>query len=105
MNSSSILSNHLKQELVEVITPAQFSAIAETLGSIDTLDPEQVAKVQFAFATGYHTQFKILAAFSGAALFAALFLISRHPITVREAAKKQASEQPARPPSHGENVV
>jgi hypothetical protein len=71
-----------------VITPVQFQNISETLGAINSLQPDQAAQVRYAFAVGYNKQFQLLTAFSGAALLASLFLISRHPIRVRDNAKE-----------------
>ncbi|KAK4244994.1 drug resistance transporter EmrB/QacA subfamily [Corynascus novoguineensis] len=78
---SAVLSNHLRHKLVEVITLTEFQEIAESLGAIDKLGPERVARVRLEFAEGYRRQFQLLTGFSGAALLAALFLSSRHPIT------------------------
>lgn len=86
---SAILSDSLRGNLAGVITPAEFRKIAETLGAVNNLGPERVAKVKLAFAEGYRRQFQILAAFSGAALVAALFLVSRHPINVRDVARER----------------
>ncbi len=86
---SAVLSNYLREHLAGVITPAEFGAIAETFGAIEKLGPERVAKVRLAFAEGYRRQFQLLTGFSGAALLAALFLISRHPVTVKEVARRR----------------
>ncbi|KAK3905124.1 drug resistance transporter EmrB/QacA subfamily [Staphylotrichum tortipilum] len=86
---SAVLSNYLREHLAAVITPAEFGAIAETFGEIEKLGPERVAQVRLAFAEGYRRQFQILTGFSGAALLAALFLISRHPVTVKEVARRR----------------
>jgi hypothetical protein len=86
---SAVLSNYLREHLAGVITPAEFGAIAETFGAIEKLGPERVAKVRLAFAEGYRRQFQILTGFSGAALLAALFLISRHPVTVKEVSRRR----------------
>ncbi|KAL1836435.1 hypothetical protein VTJ49DRAFT_5156 [Mycothermus thermophilus] len=86
---SAVMSNHLRDSLVGVITPEEASEIAETLGAINKLGPERMAQVRLAFAEGYRTQIQLLTGFSGAALVAALFLISRHPITAREVARQR----------------
>lgn len=86
---SAVLSNHLRHNLVEVITLAEFQEIAESLGAINKLGPERVARVRLEFAEGYRRQFQLLTGFSGAALLAALFLSSGHPITVRDVAKQR----------------
>jgi hypothetical protein len=90
---SAILSNDLRSNLAGVITPAEFGEISETLGAINKLGPERVAQVKLAFAQGYRKQFQLLTGFSGAALLAALFLISRHPVNVREVAKQREREE------------
>lgn len=85
---SAVLSNHVRHNLVEVITLAEFQETAESLGAINKLGPERVARVRLEFAEGYRRQFQLLTGFSGATLLAALFLSSRHPITVRDVAKQ-----------------
>lgn len=82
-NSSAVLSNQLRGSLDGVLSPAEIRGLSEQLGAINSLDPERAAKVKLAFALGYNREFQILTGFSGAALIAALFLISRHPATVR----------------------
>jgi EAL domain-containing protein (putative c-di-GMP-specific phosphodiesterase class I) len=86
---SAILSNHVRDSLAGVLTPAEFQEIAEALGAINKLGPERLARVKLAFAEGYRRQFQLLTVFSGVALLAALFLISRHPVNVRDVAKER----------------
>ncbi len=83
------MSNHLRDNLTGIVTPAEFQEIAETFGAIDRLGPERVAKVRIVFAEGYRRQFQLLAGFSGAALLAALFLTSRHPVNVQDVARQR----------------
>ncbi|RYP27387.1 hypothetical protein DL767_007706 [Monosporascus sp. MG133] len=87
---SAILSNHLKKSLAGVITAEELEDISETLASISSLGSERAAEVKYAFAVGYRKQFQLLTGFSGAAFLASLFLISRHPITVRGVVSKNA---------------
>ncbi|KAB5584990.1 drug resistance transporter EmrB/QacA subfamily [Coniochaeta sp. 2T2.1] len=86
---SAILSNHLRDTLNGVLTPTEFYEITESLGVIDRLGPDRGAKVRLAFAEGYRKQFQVLTGFSGAAFLAALFLISRKPLNVRDVAKQR----------------
>ncbi|RYO92117.1 hypothetical protein DL764_008178 [Monosporascus ibericus] len=87
---SAILSNHLKKNLAGVITTEELEDISETLASISSLGSERAAEVKYAFAVGYRKQFQLLTGFSGAAFLASLFLISRHPVTVRGVVSKNA---------------
>ncbi|KAB5578102.1 drug resistance transporter EmrB/QacA subfamily [Coniochaeta sp. 2T2.1] len=86
---SAILSNHLRDTLNGVLTPTEFHEITESLGVIDRLGPDRGAWVRLAFAEGYRKQFQVLTGFSGAAFLAALFLISRKPLNVRDVAKQR----------------
>lgn len=85
-----MLSSDLRAGLAGLIKPDELGQIAESLSSINDLDPERAAAVRLAFATGYKRQFQILTGFSGLALLAALFLFSRNPVTVKGATSKEA---------------
>ncbi|KAK0648531.1 major facilitator superfamily domain-containing protein [Cercophora newfieldiana] len=86
---SAIFTNYVRDRLTGVITLFEFREIAETLGAINKLGPERVAKVKLAFAEGYRRELQILTGFSCAALAAALFLVSRKPTTVKEVARER----------------
>ncbi|KIL87403.1 hypothetical protein FAVG1_09109 [Fusarium avenaceum] len=76
---ATILNNHLKPRLEDLVSPEQAKAILESVSAIDSLSAGQRLAVRRAFAEGYNLQNIFMAVMSAAGLISSLFLWERHP--------------------------
>ncbi len=66
--SSTVLYNHVRFKLQNVIAPSQLQDISNSCTTIDKLTSEQQVAVRMTFAEGYNKQMRIMAIFGGAAV-------------------------------------
>ncbi|SPJ85735.1 related to multidrug transporter [Fusarium torulosum] len=76
---ATILNNHLKPKLDNLVSPEQAKAILDSVSAIDNLRPGQRLAVRRAFAEGYNLQNIFMAVMSAAGLISSLFLWEKHP--------------------------
>ncbi|KAH7233543.1 major facilitator superfamily domain-containing protein [Fusarium tricinctum] len=76
---ATILNNHLKPKLDNIVSPEQAKAILDSVSAIDSLRAGQRLAVRRAFAEGYNLQNIFMAVMSAAGLISSLFLWERHP--------------------------
>ncbi|KAF2800543.1 MFS multidrug transporter-like protein [Melanomma pulvis-pyrius CBS 109.77] len=72
--ATSILNSKVRSRLPSVLSPAQLDALLQTTTVIHRIPAELKAAVEDVFIEAYSLQFKVLTAFSGACLFAALMV-------------------------------
>ncbi|RBR26916.1 uncharacterized protein FIESC28_00184 [Fusarium coffeatum] len=71
---ATILNNHLRPKLTDIVSTEQAAAIFDSVSVIENLDPSQQVAVRRAFAEGYNWQNIFMAAMAAAGLIASLFL-------------------------------
>ncbi|KAM0082099.1 hypothetical protein ACKRZS_005710 [Fusarium odoratissimum] len=76
---ATLLNNHLKPKLHDLVSSEQAAAILDSVSAIDDLERSQQLAVRKAFAEGYNLQNIFMTAMSAAGLIASLFLLERHP--------------------------
>ncbi|OBS24590.1 hypothetical protein FPOA_05132 [Fusarium poae] len=76
---ATILNNHLKPSLSDIVSTHQAAAIFDSVSAINDLDPVQQMAVRKAFAEGYNLQNIFMTAMAAAGLIASLFLWEKSP--------------------------
>ncbi|KAF9774462.1 hypothetical protein IL306_007540 [Fusarium sp. DS 682] len=76
---ATLLNNHLKPKLHDLVSSQQAAAILDSVAAIKDLENSQQAAVRKAFAEGYNLQNIFMTAMSAAGLIASLFLLERNP--------------------------
>ncbi|KAJ4117611.1 hypothetical protein NW768_010978 [Fusarium equiseti] len=76
---ATILNNHLKPKLADIVSAEQAAAIFDSVSAIENLNPSQQLAVRKAFAEGYNMQNIFMTAMAAAGLIASLFLWEKNP--------------------------
>ncbi|RFN45608.1 hypothetical protein FIE12Z_10162 [Fusarium flagelliforme] len=76
---ATILNNHLRPKLADIVSTEQAAAIFDSVSAIENLNPTQQVAVRRAFAEGYNMQNIFMTAMAAAGLIASLFLWEKNP--------------------------
>ncbi|PKS13033.1 hypothetical protein jhhlp_000374 [Lomentospora prolificans] len=89
---ATVLNNHVKKRLQEILTSAQIQAISESFTVIQDLPQQTQEDVRAAFAEGYTKQLQIMIAFSGLVFLCTLLTWQPPQKQVREIEQFLASK-------------
>jgi hypothetical protein len=76
---TNVLNEHVSSTLSNILTPLQLDELLLTVQSIHTFAPSLQEATRQAYAEGYNTQMRVMAAFGGAVMLSTILLWERTP--------------------------
>lgn len=74
-----MLTDHIKHQLVDILSPQQLSALLLSTDAIETFSPTQIIGTQKAYGSGFNLQSRLMLFLSTAAFLTSLATFKRHP--------------------------